>query len=232
MLHHFYLFSKIIIETDASDFAIAGVLSQYGSDNLLYRVAFYSRKLYTTETNYDIYDKELLAIIECSKTWRHYHQGTSHQITLYTNHKNLEYFATTKSLNRRQVQWPIFMASFDFFITYRPGTKNPKADALSRRSDMAFQRDVNLKQPIQHLFQPEQVVLSATFEVAPDSDICSKIYELSKLNSKMSELVDFVKNPSTIPSKLRKRLRHYTIDPESDLLLFDNLICMPSSDEL
>ncbi|KAG1536699.1 hypothetical protein G6F49_012934 [Rhizopus delemar] len=169
ILHHFDPSSKIIIETDASDFAIAGVLSQYGSDSLLHPVAFYSRKLNTTEVNYDIYDKELLAIIECFKTWRHYLQGAFHQITVYTDHKNLEYFATTKSLNRRQARWSIFMSSFDFFITYRPGTKNPKADALSRRSDMAFQGEVNLKQPNQRLFHPEQVVLSATFEVAPDT---------------------------------------------------------------
>ncbi|EIE91434.1 hypothetical protein G6F46_012399 [Rhizopus delemar] len=229
ILHHFDPSSKIIIETDASDFAIAGVLSQYGSDSLLHPVAFYSRKLNTTEVNYDIYDKELLAIIECFKTWRHYLQGASHQITVYTDHKNLEYFATTKSLNRRQARWSIFMSSFDFFITYRPGTKNPKADALSRRSDMAFQGEVNLKQPNQRLFHPEQVVLSATFEVAPDSDICSKIHELSKLESKLSKLVDFIKNPSTIPSKLRKRLSRYTIDPQSNLLLFDNLTVTPKT---
>ncbi|KAG1637678.1 hypothetical protein G6F44_009223 [Rhizopus delemar] len=99
ILHHFDPSSNIIIETDGSDFAIAGVLSQYSFDDLLHPVAFYSRKLKTTEANYDIYDKELLTAIEYFKTWRHYLQGASHQITVYIDHKNLEYFATTNSLN-------------------------------------------------------------------------------------------------------------------------------------
>ncbi|KAG1332469.1 hypothetical protein G6F62_007211 [Rhizopus arrhizus] len=76
------------------------------------------------------------------------------------------------------------MASFDFFITYRPGAKNPKADVFSRRSDMSFQREASLKQLIQYLFHPKHIVFSATFEAVPNSDIYSKIHGLSELDSK------------------------------------------------
>lgn len=51
-----------IMETDASDFAVARVLSQRSNDDLLHPIAFYSRKLKSAELNYDIYDKETLAI--------------------------------------------------------------------------------------------------------------------------------------------------------------------------
>lgn len=76
------------------------------------------------------------------------------------------------------------MASFDFFITYRPGAKNPKADVFSRRSDMSFQREASLKQLIQYLFHHKHIVFSATFEAVPNSDIYSKIHGLSELDSK------------------------------------------------
>lgn len=232
ILRHFDPNSQIIVETDASDSAVAGILSQYGTDNLLHPVAFYSRKLTISEANYDIYDKELLAIVNCFETWRHYLQGASHQIIVYTDHKNLEYFASTKSLNRRQARWSIFMNSFDFVITYRPGTKNPKADALTRRSDMAFEGGDSAKQPIQQMFRPEQLALNATFEVTPSNDLCDKIIELSRSDTKLLKLIDLVKSPSTIPCKLRKRIKRYAIDPESNLLLFDNLIYVPDNNEL
>lgn len=124
------------------------------------------------------------------------------------------------------------MNSFDFVITYRPGTKNPKADALTRRSDMAFEGGDSAKQPIQQMFRPEQLALNATFEVTPSNDLCDKIIELSRSDTKLLKLIDLVKSPSTIPCKLRKRIKRYTIDPESNLLLFDNLIYVPDNNEL
>ena len=56
-------------------------------------------------------------------------------MVVYTDHRNLEYFNTTKILNRRQARWAEILSDFDFVITYRPGDKNGKADALSRRTD-------------------------------------------------------------------------------------------------
>ncbi|KAH9253870.1 hypothetical protein BASA81_008182 [Batrachochytrium salamandrivorans] len=64
-----------ILETDASDFAISGVLHQHDQSNTLRPVAFYSRQMNNAERNYDIYDKELLAVVESFKHWRHLLQG-------------------------------------------------------------------------------------------------------------------------------------------------------------
>ena len=56
-------------------------------------------------------------------------------MVVYTDHRNLEYFNTTKILNHRQARWAEILSDFDFVITYCPGDKNGKADALSRKTD-------------------------------------------------------------------------------------------------
>ena len=98
VLHHFDPSLPIIVETDASDYAVAAISSVSLPDTTIQPVAFHSRKLTPTELNYDTHDKELLAIFEAFKIWRHYLEGSTHQINVVTNHKNLEYFSTTKLL--------------------------------------------------------------------------------------------------------------------------------------
>jgi hypothetical protein len=83
--------------TDACDFAIEVVQSQNEDKNQL--IAFYSRKMTATELNYDIHDKEMFAIISSFKKWRRYLEGAEHSILVFSDHKNLEYFTTTKVIN-------------------------------------------------------------------------------------------------------------------------------------
>ncbi|CAJ2512148.1 Uu.00g051630.m01.CDS01 [Anthostomella pinea] len=124
---------EIIIETDASDYVSAGVLSQYGDDGILRPIAFFSKKYSMTKCNYEIYDKELLAIIRCFEEWRPKLEGTSSLIKVITDYWNLEYFTTTKLLNRCQARWSEFLSRFNFKIIYRPGKQGAKPDALTRR---------------------------------------------------------------------------------------------------
>ena len=90
------------VETDASDFAIGAILSQPDDDGTLHLVAFYSRKFTAPEINYPVYDKELAAIISAFAEWQPYLAGAQHRIQVLTDHKNLIYFTTTRTLNRRQ----------------------------------------------------------------------------------------------------------------------------------
>ncbi|KAI3655287.1 hypothetical protein MP638_001659, partial [Amoeboaphelidium occidentale] len=124
-----------IVETDSSDYGIGGVLSQFDDQKVLRPVAFYSRQLNSAERNYEIYDKELLAVHDCFKEWRHYLQGGRYQVTVLSDHKNLEYFMSSKQLTRRQARWSLFLNEFDWVITHIPGKLNVKADILSRRPD-------------------------------------------------------------------------------------------------
>ncbi|KAH9271466.1 hypothetical protein BASA83_006318 [Batrachochytrium salamandrivorans] len=75
----------------------------------------------SAERNYEIYDKELLAVVDSFKHWRHFLQGGHHPVTVLCDHKNLEYFMTTKKLTRRQARWSLELSEYDFTLTHRPG---------------------------------------------------------------------------------------------------------------
>ena len=102
ILTHWILNTQLIVETDASDYALATILSIVNKDNEVHPVAFHSHTFTAVELNYNIYDKELLAIFKAFKIWRHYLEGLAYPINVVMDHKNLEYFSTTKVLTRRQ----------------------------------------------------------------------------------------------------------------------------------
>jgi len=124
------------IEADSSDFASGAILSQQlPGEEKWHPVAFYSKSLSPVERNYEIHDKEMLAIIRTLEEWRHFLEGARHPVEIWTDHKNLEYFMMTKKLNRRQARWSLYLARFDFKLTHRPGCSMGKLDALSWRPD-------------------------------------------------------------------------------------------------
>ena len=93
------------IETDSSDFASRAVLSQQlPGEEKWHPVAFYSKSLSPVEWNYEIYDKEMLAIIHTLEEWRYFLEGARHPVKIWMDHKNLEYFMTAKKLNRCQAR--------------------------------------------------------------------------------------------------------------------------------
>jgi RNase H-like domain found in reverse transcriptase/Reverse transcriptase (RNA-dependent DNA polymerase)/Retroviral aspartyl protease len=81
------------VEADASDYATGAVLSQHQKGQWK-PIAFLSKALSATERNYEIHDRELLAIMRALEEWRHFLQGSKMPIEIYTDHKNLEYFLT------------------------------------------------------------------------------------------------------------------------------------------
>ena len=105
-----------------------------GVDGKLHLVAFYSRKFPAADINYEIHDKEFLAIVDSFQEWRHFLEGATHPVTVYMDHKNLEYFILAQIQNRRQARWNMSLSRLDFVITYRPGKQQGLSDALSRRS--------------------------------------------------------------------------------------------------
>ena len=91
------------METDALDYALTAILSIVNENNEVHPVAFHSRTFTAAELNYDIHNKELFAIFEAFKIWQHYLKGLAYPINIVMDHKNLEYFSTTKVLTQRQV---------------------------------------------------------------------------------------------------------------------------------
>ncbi|CAJ0945435.1 unnamed protein product [Ranitomeya imitator] len=121
------------VEVDASETGAGAVLSQRSSDGLVMKpCAFFSRKFSPAERNYDVGNRELLAMKWAFEEWRHWLEGAKHRVVVLTDHKNLTYLESAKRLNPRQARWSLFFSRFDFVVSYLPGSKNVKADALSR----------------------------------------------------------------------------------------------------
>jgi len=91
------------METNASDFALRAILSQPSTSEKLYPITFHSKKFNVVEINYEIHIKELLAIVDCFQEWHHLFEGVAYQVIVYIDHKNLEYFMSTRVLNCHQV---------------------------------------------------------------------------------------------------------------------------------
>ena len=142
------------METDASDYVSADMMLQYDTNGTLHPVAFFSKKHSPVECNYEIYDKELMAIIHCFEEWRVELESSPHPIRVLSDHKNLEYFMSTTLLSRCKMHWSEFLSRFNFRIIYQLGKVGGKPDVLIRWSRnlskegdecTAFQHQVVLK---------------------------------------------------------------------------------------
>ena len=111
------------------------LFQQSPNDEKWHLVAFLSKSLSVVKWNYDVHNKEMLAIIRALEEWQHFLEGTTHPVEIWTDHRNLQYFMMAKKLNRRQARWSLYLARFDFMLLHRPGCSMEKPNALSRRSD-------------------------------------------------------------------------------------------------
>ena len=94
-------------------------------------IAYRSQTMSPAERNYQIYDKELMAVVQALTEWRHYLLGAKHPVEVWTDHANLTYFRKPQDLNRRQARWSLFLSEFDFVFVHKPGSSMTKADVLS-----------------------------------------------------------------------------------------------------
>jgi RNase H-like domain found in reverse transcriptase/Reverse transcriptase (RNA-dependent DNA polymerase)/Integrase zinc binding domain/Integrase core domain/Chromo (CHRromatin Organisation MOdifier) domain len=228
ILAHFDPTFPTVVETDSSDYAIAGVLSQINPETgNMHPLAFYSRSMQPAELNYDIYDKELLAIYESFRQWRAYLEGNLEITLVLSDHNNLQYFMTSKQLSRRQARWSEFMSNFNFEIKYRPGRLGTKPDALTRRSDVYPKgEDRAYAQANPHnfhaIFRTEQIR-------------AAHVMDLGKLHARIREAL---KNDDFAKSQMQ-RLQNSHAEPnepfeisDDGLLLRNKLIYVPDHDNL
>ena len=142
------------VEANALNYATR-VLSMKGSNKLWRPVTFISKSLSDIERNYEIHNKEMLAVVRCLEAWRHFLEGAMMKFEIWTDHKNLEYFMKVQKLNRRQARWVLYLSRFNFTLKHIPGSKMGKVDSLSRRPDweVGVERDNKNKT----LVKPEQL---------------------------------------------------------------------------
>ena len=156
ILQHFDYERAIVVEIHASHYVSAGVLSQPDDNGVLRPVAFFSKKNSPAECNYEIYDKDLLAIVRSFEEWRPHLIGAAMPIRVLMDQKNLEYFTTKRQLNQQQVRWSGFMVQFPWYAEYCPGRLGGKPDALTQRSgDLPKEGDERLAERVPTLLKPE-----------------------------------------------------------------------------
>ncbi|XP_056408241.1 uncharacterized protein LOC130308661 [Hyla sarda] len=148
------------LEVDASSVGAGAILTQKSPRGKTLSCGFYSKTFTRAERNYSIGDRELLAIKLALEEWRHLLEGSIHPVSIFTDHKNLAYLQSAQRLNPRQTRWSLFFARFNFVIHFRPASKNIRADALSRSSDVLGDEITP-----QHIIPPERLIAVAPVEL-------------------------------------------------------------------
>ena len=184
-------------------------------------VAYFSKKMTPVECNYMIYDKKLLAIVKSFETWRPELASISRPnqpVKVFTDHRNLKHFMTTKQLNCRQARWTEFLSEFNFRISYRPGKEGEKPDILTRLAqDKPTSVDNSChQQQFQTLLKADQLnedikkALAVVFR-ANEVDEINKVDEVDKVNE--VDDVDEIDNVDEVENKNIVDVRDY-IDPD------------------
>jgi RNase H-like domain found in reverse transcriptase/Reverse transcriptase (RNA-dependent DNA polymerase)/Integrase zinc binding domain len=123
--------------TDASAYGVGAILSQEGGPNAQnhtkhHPIAYYSATFMEMERNYDVYDRELLAIMKAITHWRPYLIWTKEPFKIFTDHANLLHWKSPWKLNRRTARWHGELQDYNFTLHHVPGKNHTAADALSR----------------------------------------------------------------------------------------------------
>ena len=161
---------KFYLQTDASAYGMGAVLSQEGEKSpslakrhkpTLHSAGYYSATFMPVERNYDIYERELLAVMKSLAHWRPYLGWTKEPFTILTNHANLQYWKAPKDLNRRTARWHADLQEYDYEIKHISGKINTPADALSRPPDVDQGEQDNKNVTV---IPPHKFVNLATFD--------------------------------------------------------------------
>ena len=175
-----------ILAVDASLYATGGVLMQKDSNGDLHPCSYLSQSLSLAEHNYQIYDRELLAIIRALDTWHHYLQGSPFPIVVHTNHKNLTYWWDPQQLTSQQLRWQLKLSEYDLILQHIAGWDLVVSDALSRRVDHAPDDEPS---ELQYMFPP---TFFRDEELPPIRLIWPGLHERLRLTSEVDTVVQMV----------------------------------------
>jgi RNase H-like domain found in reverse transcriptase len=134
VLHRPDYMKPFMVEVDASQYATGAILYQENDKGRLCPVGYHSHMLNPAERGYDIHDRELLAVMQGLRQWRHLFLSSPFQTTVVTDHANLQYYRQPQKINRRIVRYLGDLAEYNFKLVHKPGRLN-RADHLSRRPD-------------------------------------------------------------------------------------------------
>lgn len=209
-------FSKqFMLTTDASGFAIGGILSQERNKKE-HPVAYASRTLNKAEQNYSTIEKELLAIVWCVK---HYHQYLyGRKFKIITDHRPLVWLMNLKDPHSRLARWRIMLEDYDYEIVYKKGALNTNADALSRNPVLVYRRKKKTE-AISKKRQVEKDEPEKRKRGRPRKRKLSEDEEIghSKKRKMLKETIAEQEEPETLTGKRRKLSKTQTEHEKEEL---------------
>ena len=190
------------IEANTSKYASGAVLTQCDANGDQHPIAFILKTFSLTKRNYEIYDRELLAIIRVLEEWRHYIQGSPHTTTILSNHKNLMYYREARKLNHRQARWSLYLSEFDIKLVHTLGTKMVLSDTLSRQLDLCPENDNDNKDVV---VLPESLFINLI-----DVNLQQQITDASELDADTAKVLKALLGGG--PTTFRNDLAEWTTE--------------------
>jgi hypothetical protein len=174
------------LEVDASGFAVGAVLLQKKEDGKHHPVGYYSATLNEAEQNYNIYNLELLAIVKALRHWRPLLAGAPHNIQVFSDHMNLQYWRDPQKISRQVAREFLELQEFPIKIHHVKGKSNGRANALSRRPDYDQGEHDNADVTVlpNHLFIRMFIAIGAEHDTQNEQVLCKWVdaHELKKVD--------------------------------------------------
>ncbi|QRW25043.1 Retrotransposable element Tf2 protein [Rhizoctonia solani] len=203
------------LEMDTSGTALGSILSQQQEDSCLHPLGFLLESFKGAKQNYNTHNKELLAIIRSFEYWQIFLEGTLHPITVFTNHRNLEYWKESRTFNCYHAQWHLLLAGYNFQIVYCPGKQSGKPDALSCQSNHA-----NIP-PDNQTMLPNPIFVNIAI-VTPKKELQCQIEAALDQDKSLEEILQFLQNKSKAPPSIKQAFRNYKM--EAGLIFYQGRI--------
>ena len=175
------------------------------------------------------YDKEMLETIQASEAWRHYLEGATYKVELWTDHQNLRCFMSALKLNHCQAWGALFLSCFDFDLVHKSGSLMKKANALSRRPD--YKRGVEDDNKDITLLKPEYFRIHALHQGhflidSSEKEMLSKIHNWTNMKEEVVKAINEMKGEK------KKTIRREEWAQEQGLILFRGKVYVPLNIEL
>ena len=173
---------QVVLEVDANQVAVGGVLSQYQNDNQLHPVAYFSTALSDSQKKWSTYNKETFAMVCATRHWYVYLAGS--KFIVKSDHNPLTHIQKKKDPHGKLARWIAELEPFDFDIQYLAGRQNEKADALSRNK-------------------------SAIINKEPDEWFAEKLYSVEVRNDLFNEQLRTEQDSDVVISSAKQKIAQY-----------------------
>ena len=222
ILTHWVSNTQMIVKTNALDYTLTVILSIIIEEKEVYSVVFHSHTFKAIELNYDTYDKKLSTTFKVFCTWHHYLEKSKLLINVIIDHKNLEYFSTTKVYFYYQTRWSEFLLQFNLIIHFYPGYLGSKPNTLiykqnlyPREESIAF-KSINLYN-YQLIFTYSQLITSLQTTTLISFSLCTAT--IVNLNGLHNDIHSIVAQNSILQEYIYNLIGQQSIDISRLLLM-------------